>query len=423
MAKIEDARNFYRAIIEKSLDEVKNFIIQKKRLLVGGMMIDMALREKGDQLYPDDELPDYDFISPDFHADAYDIGARLNRMGLPNVDCINGMHSATMRVRVNFIPVADITFVPKKVYDKIPFIASGKMRIVHPHYQMMDQHSAINRPFSHDNVEFRWKKDMARFDMLYQYYPVTPKKITDPLKKFELTKKQMKGQCVGGFVGLMLLQEKAKKLGFKPKMLGSVKVSDGKISGESYDVVLHSDNLWDVMKKFNGKVVWYSEFLEKLPRSVVVDDVKILDNQGRQIGASKSGDYWILGTQGLCLYFMANLIRTKKEQYAHGYVATVELVKWAAAHQDLDVKEFLPLVEVFGEGEISDLLVFNLHRMAVLFGDVPRSSFTPKPVFFRETKEVPSKYYDFDPMSSDLYRYDGEETAPFEPIDLPEIGW
>lgn len=418
---LEDERGVYREIVLAALSEVEKFIAERKRLLVGGMMIDLALKKKGDRLYPDDELPDYDFVSPDFHRDAYDIGKRLHALGMPNVDCINGMHSATMRVRVNFMPVADITYVPQNIYDKIPFIPSGRLRLVHPHFQMMDQHSAMNRPFSHGNVGFRWKKDMERFDMLYTHYPVEGKAKTKPTP-FSLDTGILEGQCLGGFVGLLYLQKKAEALGFKPKYSGSIKITDKSISGESHGVTIHSDDLWELMEKFEGTRVWYNEYLEKLPRSMMVGSVEILDNHGRQIGASQHGNFWVAGTPGLCLYFLASYMKTGDGKFAEGFMRTVELVTWAAKHQKIG-GIFLPLATVYGKEDISDLFVFNIRRMAVMFGDIPRTSFTPKPMFFRDMNDVPPNYYQFDPTTSDIYGYDGKKTAPFKPMELPPVKW
>ena len=50
--------------ITDALTIVKQFIISNDLILVGGMAIDFALKLKGDQIYTDDQLPDYDFDSP-----------------------------------------------------------------------------------------------------------------------------------------------------------------------------------------------------------------------------------------------------------------------------------------------------------------------------------------------------------------------
>ena len=100
-----------------ALGLVKKYVISNKLIIVGGMAIDMALRLKGDKLYEDDVLPDYDFYSPDYHVDAYKIAEALNGAGLKNISVINANHTSTMRVRVNYTVVADVTYMPRNIFD------------------------------------------------------------------------------------------------------------------------------------------------------------------------------------------------------------------------------------------------------------------------------------------------------------------
>lgn len=161
-----------------ALDVVKEFIIRKNLILVGGMAIDLALRLKGDSIYTEDQIPDYDFYSPNHSADAYELGSILCKMGFSNISCINALHITTMRVRVDFETVADITYCPIKIYNTIPTLNYDKLRIVHPHWQMTDQHRSLSIPFENPGREVifhRWVKDMERYDKLYKYYPVVTK--------------------------------------------------------------------------------------------------------------------------------------------------------------------------------------------------------------------------------------------------------
>ncbi len=74
MDEIVFNRHFQKDEILRALNIVKQFILKRKRILTGGMAIDFALKNKGKALYSDTKLPDYDFYSPQFHVDAYDIG-------------------------------------------------------------------------------------------------------------------------------------------------------------------------------------------------------------------------------------------------------------------------------------------------------------------------------------------------------------
>ena len=65
--------------IKFALNHVRDFIKKEKRVLYGGMAIDLALRAKSKKLYDDDVVPDYDFYSPDHYVDAYAIARHLHK--------------------------------------------------------------------------------------------------------------------------------------------------------------------------------------------------------------------------------------------------------------------------------------------------------------------------------------------------------
>ena len=164
-----------RDMINNALEIVKEFIIRKKLILFGGLAIDYALRLKGDKIYPDEQRPDFDFFSPTSVDDAYELAQIFHDKGFEDVGAVRGIHIQTTKVRVDFCWVADIGYVPKQLYDKIPTIDYKGMRIVHPDYQRMDMHLAFCFPFSgapREDVFHRWSKDIKRFNLLEKYYPI-----------------------------------------------------------------------------------------------------------------------------------------------------------------------------------------------------------------------------------------------------------
>ena len=105
--------------IERALDIVHKFILKKQRILYGGMAIDLALKAKKHKgIYREDAVPDYDFMSPDFFKDSLELADILYKAGFQNVGAINAIHVSTRRVRIDFIPIADITYVPKVIYNQ-----------------------------------------------------------------------------------------------------------------------------------------------------------------------------------------------------------------------------------------------------------------------------------------------------------------
>jgi hypothetical protein len=180
-----------KSVMAKYLDTaigmVRDFIIKKKLILYGGQAIDFALRAKGKKLYDDSVVPDYDVYSSDHAKDAYELGVILHKAGMPNVSVINALHIQTMKIRVDFEPVFDCSFIPKIIYDKLPTIQYNGFTVIHPHFQFIDSHLAIAFPFSNSPMEAilgRKDKDAKRFNMLYDEYPFVAPTLT--LKKFHI---------------------------------------------------------------------------------------------------------------------------------------------------------------------------------------------------------------------------------------------
>ena len=190
-----------------AMELVKKYIISNKRILTGGMAIDMAMREKGKQLYKDNKIPDYDFYSPAFHVDAYTIGEMLSKK-FDDISVIQARHISTMRVRVNFVVVADITYIPQEIYDKIPTFTFKGMEIVHPFYQMIDQHLALSLPLENPPMETimgRWKKDIERYDLLNEHYPLNYNVNVDikSTTKYNIPLKSLDDHCITGVAGVL----------------------------------------------------------------------------------------------------------------------------------------------------------------------------------------------------------------------------
>jgi hypothetical protein len=162
--------------IVQGIDIVKQFIIDRGLILYGGTAIDYALRLKGSSLYSDDMLkaPDFDFYSPNNVNDAYDLTEMLMAK-FDDVGSLVAMHPQTMRVRLKYNYVADITFVDKSMFDLIPTLTYEGMKFVHPHFQRIDMLFSLTFPLDNppmENITNRLKKDNDRIAMLEEKYPI-----------------------------------------------------------------------------------------------------------------------------------------------------------------------------------------------------------------------------------------------------------
>jgi len=201
---------------------VKEFIRKRKLLIYGGTAIDYALRLKGDCIYPEETLdvPDLDFYSPQHTEDAYDLVDILYQLGHKDMATHRGLYVLVMRVDIggnNY--VADIAYVDKNLFEHIPYVEYEGMRVMHPHYQMIDVHSSLSFPFDeagsfYGEIIFnRWKKDIIRYNKLYKHYPIEAPKQSDVLAQSTVAIDAGFGNNVFmGFAAYALLYESAKML-------------------------------------------------------------------------------------------------------------------------------------------------------------------------------------------------------------------
>lgn len=434
---------------EIALGLVKKYVIANNLIIVGGMAIDMALRLKGDKLYEDGILPDYDFYSPTYHIDAYKIAETLNRTGLKNISVINANHTSTMRVRVNYTVVADVTYMPKNIFDKLPTLLYRDVRIIHPHYQLIDQHRALSLPYENppwEVITHRWKKDATRYDILYEYYPlelpnVDKNQIIKLRNEIKISSILFKNQCIGGFAGLLYWYDLATKNGFKEKtIIGTINVDSGgmvvKIPEDSHGVSIYSDDLIKLHKLIKNdqsikKERQYNRFLDKLPYKIILDNKwELFDNKGYMISAYKLDNYlYIANLQNIMLYMLTNLILLQKikdvdrgNSFYIGYLLAQSIVKWAGEEyrksknpQTNKFMPFLPSIHVYGESEVSDSYLNSKRLFLEKLRERPKEHLQPM-IIFPETfvkGKIPNQYYQFNPEKSPILQFDGSETNKY----------
>ena len=160
--------------VKKIISIVEDFLRNKKRVCYGGTAINNILPEDFQFYDKDIELPDYDFFSPDALNDAKRLADIYVKEGFHEVEAKAGVHGGTFKVFVNFIPVADITFVPKELYNMI-FRRSMSIDGLHyspPDYLRMLMYLELSRPMGDTG---RWEKVLKRLILLNKVYPLEGK--------------------------------------------------------------------------------------------------------------------------------------------------------------------------------------------------------------------------------------------------------
>ena len=397
--------------LEKALNKTKEFIKINKRILVGGMGIDLALRLHASKLYPDDKFPDYDFISPVFHNDAYKISTILSDTH-DDIDVINAFHSSTMKVRYKFYEVADITYVPDNIYENIPIICVNGFTIAHPHYQMLDQHRALSIPFENppnETINGRWKKDIERYSMLNEFYEIKANKLSyNNLKKYIIPKWDY--ICLSGPTSLQYWCARAvKELNYKPKYKWLESFDDEFSSPFRLHILL--DNFEEKYSDLNNKKI-FNPILDKIPKRAENSKMVLLNNNGTLRGAFKDKNYYISNLQEVLCYCGTMGVLMNDKRYINMYVEARSLLLHAAKlYPKNESKPYLPTVDTYGKNnvysgrEIAKQIIKN-----VIFNKktIVRGNLIPKRAYLNDG-EIPKTHYDFIPENSEILNFNGNQ--------------
>jgi hypothetical protein len=153
---------------------VENFLRKKQLICYGGTAINNIL-PKQDQFYNKDvEIPDYDFYSANALNDAKELVDVYVENGFQEVEAKSGQHHGTYKVFVNFIPVADITSIPKELFNAIKRESIKVAGILYSPSNLlrMNMYLELSRPAGDTS---RWEKVLKRLTLLNKNYPLSAK--------------------------------------------------------------------------------------------------------------------------------------------------------------------------------------------------------------------------------------------------------
>jgi len=102
-----------------AIDIVENFLKKKHRLCYGGQAINAYLPTKYKFYDPENSIPDYDFFTPAQYSDIETIVRALKRAGFVEISVREGMHEGTVKIYVDYVPVADITAIDATLYQTL----------------------------------------------------------------------------------------------------------------------------------------------------------------------------------------------------------------------------------------------------------------------------------------------------------------
>lgn len=169
-----------------AIEVVERFLRKKHRICYGGQAINAYLPAKYKFYDPERSIPDYDFFTPSQEDDIRIIHNDLKRAGFTEISIREGMHEGTMKVYVDYIPVADLTVIDPKLYrklsqreyrvDGISYLDASTLRML--------MYLELSRPRGEVR---RWEKVYERLMLFNEFVPIKMCHATSILLKKRLS--------------------------------------------------------------------------------------------------------------------------------------------------------------------------------------------------------------------------------------------
>jgi hypothetical protein len=171
--KIISEKNANSEEVKKMISILEDFLTKKQNICYGGTAINNILPKQAQFYDRDIEIPDYDFFSPNALDDAKELADIYHNSGFSEVEAKSGMHYGTYKVFVNFIPIADITYLHSEIFDSIKKEAIKVDGILYApaNFLRMNMYLELSRPMGDVS---RWEKVLKRLNLLNKYYPLDP---------------------------------------------------------------------------------------------------------------------------------------------------------------------------------------------------------------------------------------------------------
>ena len=161
---------------------VEDFLRKKRRICYGGQAINAYLPKEHKFYDPEYSIPDYDFFTPSQNQDVRLISEELFKAGFIEVSAREGMHEGTIKLYVNFIPVADLTAIDGRIYKTLSTRASriDGITYIDPNSLRMLMYLELSRPRGEVT---RWEKVYERLVLFNEFVPIKHKRAKKSFKE------------------------------------------------------------------------------------------------------------------------------------------------------------------------------------------------------------------------------------------------
>ncbi|ATZ80711.1 poly(A) polymerase catalytic subunit [Bodo saltans virus] len=163
--------------LKKAHEIVKDYVKSKKRKLYGGFALHLLLvnKNKDKGIYKSTKIPDIDTYSIEPMDDMQKLCNLLHNSGFKEIQGIEAMHAETYSIKYYNETLCDFSYVPKNIFNRMPFIEVDGFRCIHPNFMTIDYLRMLSNP-----MDSYWRffdcgtelKAFSRFRMLLSEYPV-----------------------------------------------------------------------------------------------------------------------------------------------------------------------------------------------------------------------------------------------------------
>lgn len=165
-------------------DIIFKYVKENKRKIYGGYALHLLIKKKNpeDAIYDSDIPNDADVYTPDPINDLMNVCNLLLDKGIKHILGKDALHEETYKLTIDGKEYCDFTYVPTKIYSRIPFSEINELYIVGSEFLIIDYY----RIFTDVILSYvRWEKVFKRFQLLQKYYPlhISKNKITYPTKQ------------------------------------------------------------------------------------------------------------------------------------------------------------------------------------------------------------------------------------------------
>ena len=407
--------------ISKGLTIVETYIKKNKFKIYGGMAIDLALKKmKHIGIYPPDTIPDYDFYSNDSINDGNKLGLILKHDDMPNISVINAIHKSTRRIRIQLETVADITYMPNDIYSHIPTLTHMGFVFVHPHYQMIDMHRAMNYIFENPPDEVfnhRIKKDMCRYSLLKSVYPVICKMLKPSVyNTLSIIKPLDDNELLAGipiysiyYQYILDLQgDKNKLKDIIPMTITNLKIE----YPQEFDDIMKWGIISDDYLKYDKEgAQFFNPIINLYPEHIKIDNITIYNNMGNKISCGKLYDMNVPNIQWYLMHCMYNYHLSNDDRFLMLYVSTSKLL-------DIAVEIYESLTDDLKQDFLhKPFFLNNITYGSTNTSDAYKTLEKNKRAFINQTpieKNIPNNFYpnnseEWDTFDYSLFKIDGEK--------------